>query len=280
MRHLEDDILSSYVSGDLSEPDATECQGHLVECNTCRQDLALLIRVMDENVSPEELAIIDRIEISRSGAGLRVTQPLHGYDFVTQWLKPGWKPMLVFASMAVIVAAALLFNSRFSTPAPVSSSERTFEARLSRQPYSGFTRTRTGAATAEPASANDELNRLGANHAELGRFYLQHTEFVKAVAELENAGKQNPDSVEICNDLGVAYMESADDRLLEKALGQFQRALQLNPKYGPALFNLALVHERLGHFADAEQELKSYLQIDPDSGWAQEVKARLPLSKH
>src|SRR5205085_10754831 len=105
-------------------------------------------------------------------------------------------------------------------------------------------------------------------------------EFAKAVSQLEQALQNAPLSLEISNDLGVAYMESGSAEGLAKALDQFQRALTLNPRYEPALFNMVLAYERLGRFAEAEQPSKRYLEIDAESAWAKEVQAKLQFWKH
>ena len=99
-----------------------------------------------------------------------------------------------------------------------------------------------------------------------------------AVIHLEMAEATAPNSVELHNDLGVAYMESTGDSALDKAIGEFQRALDLNPHY--ARFNLALAYEREGKFSQAEQQLHEYLQLDASSSWAKEVRSKLQLLKH
>src|SRR5207249_5057464 len=104
------------------------------------------------------------------------------------------------------------------------------------------------------------------NPHEIGRFYLQHNDFEKAVVPLEQAKERRPDSVEISNDLGIAYMESASDGALENAIRQFRQALEVNPGYPPARFNLALAYERLGDFSHAREQLSLYLQLDANSG--------------
>lgn len=275
MQHLEQHILSNYLSGALPEQDLRSSERHLVECDSCRGQLAFLVRLLDENVSPEEMAIIESVESPVAERDRVVAPALSLYERFWRWAAPAWKPAAVSISIILIVAVSWTFFNR-----PVGGFERTFEARLSGQPYSEFIHTRTGSATDNPpASSDDELKRLNADPRELGRFYLQHGDFTKAIAQLEDAKQKESSSVEISNDLGVAYMENGGDGSLERALGQFERALQFDPRYAPALFNLALVYERLGHLREAEQQLKLYLQIDSDSDWAKEVKSKLQLWK-
>jgi len=187
-------------------------------------------------------------------------------------------------SIGVIVVAAatliLVRDGSLNAPHAAGTAQRTFEARYSGQPYSEFIHTRTASAEDHVVVGEDELKRMSQNRYEVGRFYLQHDDFGNAVAQLEEAKLKQPFSAEISNDLGVAYLESGTEGALQKALAEFQRSLQINPRYQPALFNMALAYERLGQFAAAEQQLSLYLQIDPDSDWAKEVKSKLQLLKH
>jgi tetratricopeptide (TPR) repeat protein len=283
LQHLDRNIMSGYLSAELPEHERAYCQAHLIECNDCRGELALLVRILDEEVSPEELAILNRVETARAERHTVSVQPPSLYERFCQSIAAGWKLAVVSTSIVLIVAATfilLLKNNISDISRQSAASVRTLEARLSSQPYSQFVQTRTAPAIGNPAPGNDELKRLGANPFEMGRFYLQHNEFAKAIAQLEEAKKQEPNSVEISNDLGIAYMESALDGSLDKAVGQFKEALRLKPKYEPAVFNLALACERLGHFSEAEEDFSLYLQMDPDSGWAKEVKSKLQLWKH
>jgi len=275
--------MSGYLSAELPEHERAYCQRHLIECTDCRGELALLVRILDEEVSPDELAILNRMETAHAERPIVSVQPPSLYERFRQSITASWKLAVVSTSIVLIVAATFILflkNNISDISSQGAGSVRTLEARLSSQPYSQFVQTRTAPAIGNAAPGNDELKRLGATPFELGRFYLQHSEFAKAIAQLEDAKKQKPDSVEISNDLGVAYMESALDGNLDKAVGQFREALRLSPKYEPAVFNLALASERLGDFSEAEEDFSLYLQMDPDSGWAKEIKSKLQLWKH
>jgi tetratricopeptide (TPR) repeat protein len=281
-QHLDKDILTRYYRGDLPEREIAPCEKHLVDCNLCRNEFASLVRLMDDNVSDDEAAILDQVEatLAKPAFAASSVNPVGAQR--PSWFGSLWNLAAVAASIVLIVAAtwAFFFNHSPDSSAPVAAAQRTLEARLSGQPYSEFIRTRVGSVSHNGVSTDDQLKRLSTNHHEIGRFYLEHDEFSEAVAQLEDAKGKQPDSVEVRNDLGVACMESGSEGALDKAVTEFKRALELNPRYAPARFNLALAYERLGDFSRAEEELNRYLQIDPGSDWAKEVKSKLQLWKH
>jgi tetratricopeptide (TPR) repeat protein len=280
LRHLSNESLGIYLSGTLSESEQRDCDRHLVRCERCRKELAFLVRVADDELAPDEAAVIDCVEafgprhFPPFGAPAKVTK----VAAVQSWLGRDWRWVTVAAVLLLCVGMAWLsLRSRSSEPALIASLERTFEARLAAQPYSEFVRIRNRSRVDDERSGQRET-RFRAPNEEIGRFYLVSNNFTQAIRYLEAAQKQGPASAQLRNDLGVAYLESGTEGSLQKALVEFQEALRLSPKYEAALFNLALVYERLGQFPEAEQRLKLYLQVDQDSGWAQEAKSKLQAS--
>ena len=56
---------------------------------------------------------------------------------------------------------------------------------------------------------------------------------------------------------------------------EFRHALNLDPAFAPAVFNLALFYERTNAAEQAAVQWKRYLQLDPNSDWAREARDRL-----
>lgn len=279
MTHYTNESLGDYLSGVLPEKDETDCERHLARCDTCRQQLSFLIRVMDDDLAPDEAAVIDCVEAFGPKRFQPFGEPSRVSARLQSWFSPGWRLATITAGLIAVVSVTWAFwLSGGSRPPRLASIERTFEARIAEQPYSEFVRTRNQSRVEEDRSGPSELTRLRASNADIGRFYLMSNNFAQAISSLEAAKKDQPASSQVRNDLGVAYMESGTEGSLQKALGEFEEALRLTPRYAPALFNVALVYERLGQFPEAEQWLRLYLQADQDSGWAREVRSKLQAS--
>jgi len=270
--HIEHDRLRQYYSGDLPQPEMVRCEQHLAQCHKCRGQLALLIRLLDEQVSAEEVRLLDTAD-----NGLAPGVPLPQMSLY----RSVWKTRALGACVALMMTG-LTWRLFFYQPAAINDvaaiTGRTLEARLAGQPYSEYFRTRTGS-QAETEGAGGDFTALTGDHHVIGTFYLQHHAISRAVAQLQATAEAAPDSAEMHNDQGVAYLESAGDTTLVKATREFSRALELNPRYEPAQFNLALAYERSGSFPEAQQQLEKYLRLDPDSNWAKEARSKLQLLK-
>jgi tetratricopeptide (TPR) repeat protein len=230
--------------------------------------------MLDENVPPDEALIVDSAEAVLPKRVPLPNPPVRVHlQPKTRWsVLPKWG--FAAAACVIVLVAGLLVRRGNDANLQLAGMQRTFEGRLSGQPYSQFTRSRS--AQAKSSGAPDtQSNRVNGNELELGRLYLSQHNFDQAISYLELARERQPSSPQVHNDLGVAYMESAQDGALQKALNEFETALKLDARYEPALFNLALVYERLGQFGEAERRLKLYLQVDPASGWAKEVRSKL-----
>jgi tetratricopeptide (TPR) repeat protein len=240
----------------------------------------VFVLLTDANVSADEASILDKAEADLPSRAPVSLSPTLETPQQSWW--PVWKSTVIAASFALAAGAiwVLFFAPSADRQERYGAAGRTLEARLSGQPYSEFVRTRTGASSESGRQAGEKLDRISGDHYEIGKFYLMDNNVADAVIHLEMAEATSPNSVEIHNDLGVAYMESTGDSALDKAIAELQRALNLNPRYEPARFNLALAYEREGKFSQAEQQLQEYLRLDASSSWAKEVRSKLQLLKH
>ncbi len=82
----------------------------------------------------------------------------------------------------------------------------------------------------------------------------------------------DPEYGEAWNNLGNA--QAAAGRR-EEAVAAYERALAVAPDYADAHFNLGETLAELGRTAEARAHWQAYLERDPESRWADEVRARL-----
>lgn len=100
-----------------------------------------------------------------------------------------------------------------------------------------------------------------------------------SVLALEEAVGRRPSDARVASDLSAAYLvrhrRVGDAADASKALASADRALALDPQLAEAQFNRALALERLGETGPARVAWQRYLELDTDSGWADEARARL-----
>ncbi len=72
--------------------------------------------------------------------------------------------------------------------------------------------------------------------------------------------------------LSVAYFKRGNAHLdlgeLDRALSDYDKAIELDPRDAVAYFNRSLAHERLGHRARAKQDRSRALELNPGLGEA------------
>lgn len=99
----------------------------------------------------------------------------------------------------------------------------------------------------------------------------------KAADDLERAARGSLDP-RLWNDLAVARDAAAmlgEQSRYPEALAAADRALRLRPRFPEAVFNRALILERLGFIERAIAQWQAYLTIDPSSPWAAEANGHL-----
>jgi tetratricopeptide (TPR) repeat protein len=100
-----------------------------------------------------------------------------------------------------------------------------------------------------------------------------------AIATLQRALQRKPADSGLMADLGMAYAlrGEAQNRSADytSALEYLGRALQSRPDFAEAIFNRALVYERMSLWDDAAREWRRYLDLDKAGAWRQEAQRRL-----
>ena len=275
---LAEETLTEYLEGALDPALKAASEGHLIACDDCRDRLGFFMRLIDEEVAEEEtqkLQVINTVwDRKRSGGGLsRRTGTFPSWFFGL---------MGIAAVLIVGVLSTRFMLERHAEPSSASevvqlllAHQRPFESRLANEPHVPMARTRGPQEGVSFEILAPEMTRRGADGHQMGRFYLLQKDFPRAIQYLEIAAKEVGATAEVHNDLGVAYLESGDPVQLEKSGREFRAALDLDPEFTAAVFNLALFYDRTNQPTLAETQWKRYLALDPRSDWATEAQGRL-----
>jgi Flp pilus assembly protein TadD len=199
---------------------------------------------------------------------------------------------LVVVGLATVVLRPWFEARRYATAieplVTVTASQRSIEPRLA----GGFRWTVYKPARGESAvaKASDQQLRIAAakvverargarspvNQHAGGIAALMGSQYVEAVRILTDAAGTSERNVSVWSDLAAAYYELAlrrhniDD--LRAALAAADRALRIDDRRPEALFNRALILERLGRSREASEAWRRYLDVDASSGWAVEAQ--------
>ena len=270
---LTEDLISGYLEGSLTPIVKAACELHLIGCDQCRESLATLMRLLRSDIDPEEGAELQLAITQWDRGNLTPIRPVRSTGF--------WKRVSYIAGIAAVLVLALMFG----LPSWQSTAEdlvqdllqktRPFDAQLSRQPYLARSATRSGENTGSSERLAEEMRSRAADSYQLGRFYLLREDYETAVQFLEKAAAEPNTSSEVHNDLGVGYLQRNQEGDLERARREFENAIAEDNMFRPAVFNLSLLYELNGMTAESEGLWKRYLELDPNSGWSQEVRRKL-----
>ena len=212
----------------------------------------------------------------------------------------------IAAAVLVIVFGALLWRAYFAKSDvergllalnEAYRQQRPAEARITGLDYAPAAQTR-GPSEKFDSVARDRAERFlhdaaneqktpNALHA-LGRLYLAERQYDKAIEQFEAALAAAPDDARLHSDLGAALMERGSNASpkvqggtvltdFAQSLEHFNRALTLNPSLLDAVFNRALLYQHMDLPRQAAAEWRHYLELDPNSQWAEEAKRKLKL---
>jgi CHAT domain-containing protein len=268
--------LGAYVEATLDERTMSEITAHIAGCNDCLDVVTSTIRFRREE-------------------GLDHPAALRWWSRPAIWLAAA-------AAFAGIVGLAtfrdLLSSGSASALGPLAAAAphdyRVVEPRLTGFRWAAMLRYREGGANSLSAADPEYLKLAGAagvvlEHAKsdtsadaahaAGVAKLLLRDATGAVGWLDTASRRSPTDAHVWSDLAGARLTRAVQEKrpgdLPLALEDADRALKLDPRLSDARFNRALVLEKLGLRAEAATAWRAYLEVDPDSGWAEEARQHL-----
>ncbi len=109
--------------------------------------------------------------------------------------------------------------------------------------------------------------------AKLGELYFQRGDWDKAIGNLERAAELDPQNIDLQIKLAIVYWHSGD---VEGAFEQLDGALRLDPSHITTRFYRGILLSAVnGKETEAIAELKKVIELDPDSELARRAQARL-----
>jgi CHAT domain-containing protein len=193
----------------------------------------------------------------------------------------------LIATAAIGATAGVWMHASTRIPSAIDAlvaarrSEQTIDARLSASflwvPSAFPTphRAKSKSLQRVMAETHGRLDPVSLHAAGVAHLLAGHDQV--ALTLLRRASREHP-TTQTANDHAAALITAsiAEDRpdLLVEALAAADQALDLDRRFPPALFNRAVVIERLYLRTQAEKAWSEYLAVDADSQWAAEARRR------
>jgi len=112
------------------------------------------------------------------------------------------------------------------------------------------------------------------NIVKLGNSYFDISKFEKAEKWYLQALEKKPEDLNVRTDLGITFVERAEPDL-DRAVKEFQTALQTNPKFEPTLYNLGIAYLKKNDLEQAGKILSELETINPQSQLTQRLRQLL-----
>ncbi|MFH1039398.1 MAG: tetratricopeptide repeat protein [PVC group bacterium] len=98
-------------------------------------------------------------------------------------------------------------------------------------------------------------------HNALGQIYRAQNLYTKAIEELTLSVEMNNSDPELPYNLGCLYRDLED---LSRTESCYRQAVEIDPRFAPALYRLGAVCADLGKDVEAEKHFQAFLAVDPD----------------
>jgi len=184
--------------------------------------------------------------------------------------KKGHENLLLLAMVFIIGLLVGVLGSKFlsgGSGAPVAT------APPAAVPPAAAVNFQQKIATLEQVAAADPGNRNA--WVQLGHAYFDSDQPMKAVDAYDKALALNGNDPDVLTDQGVMYRRLG---WFDRALENFQKAHQLNPRHAQSLFNLGIVYRYdLNEYDKAIDAWKKLLALNPPEPMASEVRQQVEI---
>ncbi len=265
------EVLMLFMEGKLTGTSQDTVSDHVKHCSDCVfviGETSRFLQEQEDGTAEEENSPLRRVSSWQFAVAAALALAVGGGAW--QWTASR-QPM---RRMAAAAAAAGV---------------RPIDGRLSEFPHSRFEnpRSASGVEAAKTATLRTVARAIAVERASLrapadlhdrgvAELLSDHTE--TAIGLLAAAANGAPSQPRYWSDLAAARIAAAsangDANQLRMAVADATRAIALNKRFVPALFNRAVARQRLGLTTDAAADFRQAAQLERGSPWAREAAAR------
>ena len=304
---IGDDEWLSVAAGLLPETKTRELLKHAAQCRHCGPLLRNAGETLSDETTPSEEQVLDKLRSARPDWQSDMPEVLRGRiqhrqldrPISSWWKGPFSRRRAAFAVLAFGIVVMVGWSaSRMLRPpsaeqllARAYTERRTIQVRIAGAKFAPMRVERSAGGSNLDKSPSllkaeaviGENLRKNANDPSWldarARADLLDGNYESAIKSLQQALETQPDSPQLLTDLASAYFERAEsaNRPIDyghaiEALGQ---ALAKAPDDPVALFNRALISERMFLYTQAVDDWQHYLRVDSQGEWADDARKRL-----
>jgi CHAT domain-containing protein len=302
-------IWGELASGLLAQKDAAQYLQHAASCSSCTEELLYALDALgSSDAAPDELqrSLTTATAEWRKDFAVKVAAKQDSIDRAAPQITPISKhprpqmfPSWAYASMAAIVTLAVGLGLYLWLPGgspeklirEAYAQQRTVEMRI---PGAGYGPVQVQRADGHSQIASpralleaEVLIKRGLEKRpddvdllrQKAEADLLNWNYQPALETLNRAARLKPGSFELLVDTATAYFERAEATAnpadYEAGLESLGDAIRLKPDDPAALFNRAILYERLYFYGRAIADWEQFLKIEKDPGWRKEAEQHL-----
>ncbi|HYC62928.1 MAG TPA: CHAT domain-containing protein [Thermoanaerobaculia bacterium] len=269
---LSAEVVAAFIDGKVFDDELRQVLDHLRGCHRC-------------------MCVVNDTTAVASAIDVDVEKPARVSRFRSWWVAAAVAANVAGAMYLTLYRPSVSNDPHAILTRAAPRDGRDLEARASRFEYAPLRgRTRGAAGSGNPAldpvqmrfigAAGEVLERTRADTSVRGRHaaaiaYLVSGRPGEASSRLREIASKSEDAL-LWSDLAASYYTEAvqrdDVERLAAALAAADSALRIDDRLPEALFNRALIVERLGLTSLARAAWQRYLDVDPESPWAAEAR--------